>query len=183
MSKQIHQQIATFGKGLNKYVTQNTTPGYIFKRDPDLQRIISSNRTLGRSFEARHLPLSVSPAMTTTLDFRKVSVTQMPDIDMEITGDNRTPWITGLVFLPPTTLIAIYRDNSALKTVDTTSNVVKSQLTFTGNPWDITLLPVDQAAVTIPEEKEIQIISTKDGFSYLTSIHFNGSCYGICSTN
>ena len=139
MSKQIHQQIATFGKGLNKYVTQNTTPGYIFKRDPDLQRIISSNRTLGRSFEARHLPLSVSPAMTTTLDFRKVSVTQMPDIDMEITGDNRTPWITGLVFLPPTTLIAIYRDNSALKTVDTTTNTVTSQLTFSGKPWGITL--------------------------------------------
>ena len=185
-SKQIHKQVSEFEKNLNKYVTQNTTPGYIFKRDPDLQRIISSNGTLGtleRSFEARHLPLSVSPAMTTTLDFRKVSVTQMPDINMKITRDGTRPSITALAFLPPNTLITIDRDNFALKTVDTTTNTVTSQLTFNGKPLDIALLPGDQVAVTIPGKKRIQIISTKDGYSCLKSMTVDGECRGICSTN
>ena len=102
---------------------------------------------------------------------------------MKITGDRSTPRITGVTFLPPNTLIAIDRDNSALKTVDTTTNTVTSQLNFSGRPWDITLLPGDQAAVTIPNKKSLQIISTKDGFSCLRSISVNGRCCGICSTN
>jgi len=107
----------------------------------------------------------------------------LPDINMKTTGDKHGPWITGLAFLPPNTLIAIDYNNYALKTVDTTTNTVTSQLTFSGQPWDITLLPGDQAAVTIPYKKRLQIISTKDGFSCLRSISVNGQCYGICSTN
>ena len=185
-SKQIRQQTSEFEKDLNKWVTQNTTPVYTFKRDEDLQRIMSSNGTLGtieRLFKAKHLPLSVSPTMTPTLDFTKVSVTKLSDLNMKITGDRLAPMITGFTFLPPNTLIAIDCDNSALKTVDTTTNTVTSQLTFSGQPWDITLLPGDQAAVTILDKKRLQIISTKDGFSCLRSISVNGQCYGICSTN
>jgi len=185
-SKQVLPHIIEFEKDLNKYVAQNTTPNYIFKREEELQRIISSNGTFGsieRSFKARHLPLSVSQVITPTLDFRKVGVTKSPDINMKTTGDKLRPWITGLAFLPPNTLIAIDRNNSALKTVDTTTNTVISQLTFSGTPWDIALLPGDQVAVTLPDEKRLQIISTKDGFSCLGSINVNGNCFGICSTN
>ena len=185
-SKQIAQQYSEFEKQMKEFASQNTTPYYSFKRDDDLQRILSSNGTVGmleRSTEAHKLPLSFNLPKYSTMDFRKAKVTKLPEINMKTFGDKTDPFITGLTLLHPNTLITIDYWNSALKTVDTTSNVVKSQLTFTGNPWDITLLPVDQAAVTIPEEKEIQIISTKGGFSCLRVISVSGNCYGICSTN
>ena len=37
--------------------------------------------------------------------------------------------------------------------------------------------------MTLPDEKRIQVISTKDQYSCLRSISVSGSCYGICSTN
>ena len=50
---------------------------------------------------------------------------------------------------------------------------------MTSAPWDITLLPGDQAAVTLPDEKKIQFISTKGRLSCLGSISVSGECSGI----
>ena len=185
-SKQIHKQIPEFEKALQDYAVQNKSPEYVFKRDEYLQGMLSSCSslwTLERTYKARPSPVSVTQTMTPTLDFNSAQVTKLPDIDMKTPGDKYNPDITGLVFLHPNTLLAVDWNHSSLKSVNTTNNSVTSQLSFTSRPRDITLLPGDQAAVTLPWEKRIQVISTKDQYSCLRSISVSDQCWGICSTN
>ena len=185
-SKQIRQQVTQFEKSLQEYAVENKTPDYTFRKKEDLERILSSNGVLGtieRSYMTRHLPLSMVTDMTSTLDFKSVKLTRLPVIKMKTTGDVYQHRITGLTLLQPNTLLAVDYNNSSLKSVDTTNNTVTSKLSFIGTPWDITLLPGDQAAVTIPDQKQIQVISTKGRYSCLRSISVNGTCHGICSTD
>ena len=185
-SKQIHKQIPEFEKALQDYAVQNKSPEYVFKRDEYLQGMLSSYSslwTLERTYKARPSPVSVTQTMTSTLDFNSAKLTRLPEINMKTPGDKGKTVIRGLVFLHPNTLLAVDWNNCSLKSVNTTNNSVTSQLSFTSIPWDITLLQGDQAAVTLPWKKRIQVISTKDQYSCLRSISVSGSCWGICSTN
>ena len=119
--------------------------------------------------------------MLSTLDFKTANVTLLPNIDFCSPGDKKQPCISGLTFLHPDTLLAVDCTNNTLKAVSTTTNSITSQLPLTSRPWDITLLQGDQAAVTLPREKKIQLISTKGPLSSVRFISVRGECRGICS--
>lgn len=57
-----------------------------------------------------------------------------------------------------------------------------SRLTLSDHPWDINTIPQDQASVSLPRKRKIQIISTKGKLSEIRSLNVDGSCYGISST-
>ena len=165
-SKQIRQQVIAFEKYLQEHAETYTTPDFTFKRNDDLQRILSSNVTFGtfeRSYKARAVALSVATTIRSTLDFKSVKVTRLPKINMKTTGDKFDPAITGFAFLHPNTLLAVDNNNSSLKSVDTTNNTVTSQLSFTSAPFGVALLPGDQAAMAIPEEKRTKWFQQKTG--------------------
>ena len=125
-----------------------------------------SNVTFGtfeRSYKARAVALSVATTIRSTLDFKSVKVTRLPKINMKTTGDKFDPAITGFAFLHPNTLLAVDNNNSSLKSVDTTNNTVTSQLSFTSAPFGVALLPGDQAAMAIPEEKRTKWFQQKTG--------------------
>jgi hypothetical protein len=46
-------------------------------------------------------------------------------------------------------------------------------------PWDVTVIDRTTAAVTLLDEKMIQLISVTDGLSTTRSIRVRGECYGI----
>ena len=181
-SNQTCQMVSVFHGTLTELMAKNKTPDYCFKRDDALQQMMSSNGTFGkfeRSYQTRHIPLSVPPSMSSVLDIKTDSVTKLPAINTRTPSDKRTSWITGLTLLHPGTLLAADFYNTTLKEIDVTTNTVTSQLSLTSEPGDITLLPGDQAAVTLPGEKKIQFISTKGRLSCLGSISVSGHCYGI----
>ena len=95
----------------------------------------------------------------------------MSDINMTTAGDKNDLYITGLPYLHPNTLLAVDNNNSSIKSVNIWNDTVKSRLSFTSYPWDITSITGDQADVTIPEDQTIQVIATKYQFLCLRSIH------------
>lgn len=69
-----------------------------------------------------------------------------------------------------------------MKTVATTSSTILSRLSLSSNPWDISLLPQDRAAVTLYIVKKIQIISTKDMHLAVRTVNVDSDCRGISAT-
>ena len=121
--------------------------------------------------------------ISSELDFKTASVTILPDINTRTTSDNCNSSLTGLTLLYPNTLLAADYSNCTLKEIDVTTNTVISQLFFACKPWDITLLPGDQAALTLPNDKMIQFISTNGRLSCLRAISVSDECYGISSVD
>ena len=148
-------------------------------------RFMSSKGSLGtieRPYQHQQLGLSSTAHDVSSLDLRTAKVSKLSDIDGRTSSDKQRPMITGLTYLAPNAILAVDNFNGSLKAVDITTNTNPSQLSFTSRPWDIAVLPGDQAAVTIPSKSMIPLVSTKVRMSLLGFIHVNWMCVGISST-
>jgi len=103
--------------------------------------------------------------------------------------------VTGLALLSPSRLLVADSWNRSVKIVscDPRDAGVLGCITFPQSPFDLTITPGDEAAVTFPETKEIMIIQARNGSLKQKQIPnstrnavFNmyNNCYGIhCRSN
>lgn len=105
----------------------------------------------------------------------------MPDIDVQNKYDAGETWITGQALLSADKLLLVDYNNSCIKKADTVNKKVTSRLPVSHNPWDVTVLPQNVAAVTLPFGRRIQMISTKRGLSAVGTLTVDGICRGIAS--
>lgn len=87
--------------------------------------------------------------------------------------------ITGMCMVSVRKLLTADNYSRSLKLVDICNHNLTT-LRLTSEPWDVTCLPENQAAVTLPNENKIQIVSTFEGLSPVRQIKVNGMCHGIC---
>ena len=182
----IRKQIPGYYRSLVELVAKNKITNYNFTRNNNLKLMVSSRGifgTLERSYQARGLAVSVPTNSPSILEFKTATVTILPAINIMTPQDELKPLLTGLTSLCPNKILAVDRYNSTLKEIDTRANTLTSQLSLPGRPWDLTLLPMNQAAITLPENQNIIFISTKGRLSLLRSISVNGECYGIASVD
>ena len=90
--------------------------------------------------------------------------------------------ITGMAFSEPNSLLLADYENNCIKRVDTDTGAITTNVHLTGEPWDITIFGIDQAAVTLPFGEKIQFISNKAARPLLRTMKVDGRCFGICST-
>ncbi|XP_052815909.1 uncharacterized protein LOC128242695 [Mya arenaria] len=106
------------------------------------------------------------------------------DIEVKISQDWSTCWITSCAEISPGLFLMADRANSSVKLVDLTIRIVTSSLQLQGWPWDLCVLPDDQAAVTLPDKSIVQLLSTKGGqLSLVKELKVSDSCHVIAFYN
>ena len=88
-------------------------------------------------------------------------------------------WVTGICRLASNEILVADRENLTLKLFDGGRKKMTSRLILGNRPWDVTGLPDNQVAVTIPESKRITILTTEGGLCLVRGFIVGGECYGI----
>jgi len=125
-----------------------------------------------------------STQQSPNIDFTKVKLSRMADINIISATDRLGCNITDLAVLPGDLLLLADNNNKSVKLVDPVSGQLLDQLQLPGTPHGVCLLPGDRAAVTIPRKTMIQTISvTMKKLSLQNVINVNEECYGIDYVN
>ncbi|WAQ95140.1 TRI56-like protein [Mya arenaria] len=93
--------------------------------------------------------------------------------------DTESCWFTGAVFLPNGSLVLVDRNNSKLKLVDRSCQLVQ-ELHLEQQPYGITVVTANQVAVTLPRENKVEIYDIGASFVLQESFLLNDRGYGIC---
>ncbi|XP_053383696.1 E3 ubiquitin/ISG15 ligase TRIM25-like [Mercenaria mercenaria] len=167
-SKLMSDEIQKAEKSLAQTKTQ-----YIFERSKDLENAISRQEIFGKLSDPTNL---VTPKKKKPVD----KLTYKDDINVRIKSDQNDCYITGCAVLSSHKIVLADENNSKLKVVDRQSKVVIEEKSLDSKPWDITVLPQDQIAVTMPNRREIYLMSTA---SKLSIIHIQGNVQNTISLN
>ncbi|XP_052781640.1 protein wech-like [Mya arenaria] len=170
-----------------------------FSRDPATEQLLSSNTAIGRvdqvasdfaeevaSDLADQQKQPQGPALNQSrADLSQSQFSKLPDINVHLSSDISGCCLTSMALLPGDRLLLADWDNNLLKLVDTDNNKLVSQVKLPGKPWDLCLLPVDRAAVTLPLEGKIQFVSTQRNVTLQDVVNVDGECRGIvfCDDN
>lgn len=107
------------------------------------------------------------------------SLTQRNPVYVKSTTDKQTCWISGCAIISPDRILLADRRNLKLKVVDMRKQIVAVEIKLDAAPYDITLIPDDQAAATLPEKQEILIFKTDKHLSAVRTLNVHRDCWGI----
>ncbi|XP_052818179.1 uncharacterized protein LOC128244202 [Mya arenaria] len=149
---------------------------YRFVKDADTERLLWSKMGLGS--------LDVAGEFVSFPDLSTVTWKQQTDIKARTSHDKFLCWITGSALISPGIFLLADNGNNCVKLVDVSTGTVTSRLHLPDKPWDVCVLPDDQAAVTLPDKSIIHLMSTKEvQLSYGKEIKASPDCRGIASYN
>ncbi|XP_052818160.1 E3 ubiquitin-protein ligase TRIM71-like [Mya arenaria] len=149
---------------------------YRFLKNEDTERLLGSSMGLGT--------LDVAGEFVPVPDLSTVTWKKGADINVKATPDDKISYISGAALLSPGILLLADMRNENVKLVNVSARTVTSCLRLPGKPWDVCMLPDDQAAVTLPYKSTIHLMSTKEvQLSYGKEIKVSPDCRGIASYN
>lgn len=184
-------------KDVEKNLSKKSTFFYAFKpsklcadlkssRDAlgSIQRLNQDRQSKFSSRKSQRSSTSSTSSMSSggQLNLPHAKILRGTDIVVRASQDKKDCAITGIAFSPPNTLLLADCNNQCVKSIDNTKSAITNYLPLGASPWDITTFGPDQAAVTIPNKKTIQIISTNGGLSLSRTIPVKGECHGIDTT-
>ncbi|XP_052818175.1 uncharacterized protein LOC128244199 [Mya arenaria] len=147
---------------------------YRFVKDPDTEGLLGSKIGLGS--------LDVVEEFVPVPDLSTVTWKKEDDINVRMTQDKKTCWISSSVLFSPGLFLLADCENNCVKLVDVSSRTVTARLQLPGRPWDVCVLADDQAAVTFTNIYMIQLLLTKGGqLSRGKEIKVSPECCGITS--
>ncbi|XP_052818172.1 uncharacterized protein LOC128244195 [Mya arenaria] len=105
------------------------------------------------------------------------------DINVRMTQDKETCWISSSALISPGLFLLADCNNNCVKLIDVSTRIVTARLQLPGYPWDVCVLHDDQAAVTLPNNSMIQLLSIKGGQLSRGKKIVSPECRGITSYN
>lgn len=174
-STSVSNHLAKLKGLLGKFERENQTFLYSFRRCPMLSDLLDSRTRLGSVEKEDNYSASLS-------SFNVSRLSRVADFDVRFPQDINKSYILGITFSPPNSLLLADNGNKCVKSIDSAKGSPKAYLLLSEQPWDITSIGPDQAAVTVPKNKMVQFISTNNGLSVTRSINVSGQCHGIDAT-
>ncbi|XP_045172893.2 uncharacterized protein LOC123534633 [Mercenaria mercenaria] len=113
------------------------------------------------------------------LTFEGISAELSCQIDVKTPSDKYGCRLTGIDTIGEDNIVVADYSNKNIKIIDVKQKKVLSVLNLSSEPWDVALLPGAQFAVTLPNEKLIQIVSFINGLCNVRQLAADKSCYGI----
>ncbi|XP_053389503.1 uncharacterized protein LOC128552480 [Mercenaria mercenaria] len=165
-SKLKSDEIKEAGRSLEKTKMQ-----YTFEKNEDLENMLSKQNASGK--------LTLSTVVTSKVRKPIDSFTYKGCINLKTKSDQYGCFITGCVLLSSNKLVVADKDNEKLKVVDIKDKAVIEEIILSSQPWDIAVMPLDQVAVTVPDKKEILIMTTAGKLSTILKFPVKGECRGI----
>ncbi|XP_045174557.2 uncharacterized protein LOC123535867 [Mercenaria mercenaria] len=151
---------------------EKTNMQYTFEQNQDLENMLSRQNAFGK--------LTHSSSLVTIKQGKPVEkLTNTGNINITTKSDWKGCWITGCAVLSSKKLVAADNKNKKLKVVDIKKKAVIEEKTLSSQPWDIAVMPQDHIAVTMPEKKEVFIITTAGELSIIRKFPVKGECRGI----
>ncbi|XP_052815505.1 uncharacterized protein LOC128242405 isoform X2 [Mya arenaria] len=176
-AKRVWKRLGGIYNNMEKMADRMKARKYQFTKDADTERLMGSKMGLGTLDVAGEFRKNIP-------DLSTVTWKNEADINVRAPQDQETCIITGLTLLSPGLFLLTDHGNSCAKLVDATTRAVTSRLELPGKPWDVCALPGDQAAVILPYESMIQLMSTKEGqLSRGKEIKISPGCHGIAYNN
>ncbi|XP_052770398.1 uncharacterized protein LOC128210229 [Mya arenaria] len=145
---------------------------YRFTKDADTERLLESKIGLGTLDVAGELRWDIPVPDLSTVTWKYEA-----DIDVRTPEDKNTCWIICSAMLSPFVFLLAGYWNKTVKLVDITIRTVTSRLQLPQNNLDVSVLPDDQAAVTL--HTIIQLLSTQGQLSCGKTIRVSSLCRGI----
>ncbi|XP_045175982.2 uncharacterized protein DDB_G0279899-like [Mercenaria mercenaria] len=146
---------------------------YSFKRNTDFENMLSKHDTFGKLNLSSSL---VSPVTKKIFD----TLTHKEEMNIKTKTDTFVCIITGCAVLSSNKLVLADNSNRKLKVVDIQSKAVIEEKVLNFKPWDIAEMSrPDHIAVTIPEKRAIDLMSTSGQLSEVKRIPVKGKCMGI----
>ncbi|XP_045173495.2 uncharacterized protein LOC123535039 [Mercenaria mercenaria] len=171
---------------------------YIFEPNSTIKNLLKTETTLGTLFntggESKPTPIQdqvadnrttlsthfqLGPRQHANVSSSGVSVTLIDQINVKTVSDDYDCMIRGLAVIDTYRLAVADYSNHTIKMIDLKQMAVVSKLKLNSYPWDVTLLPDNQLAVTLPSEDLIQILSFSNGLSKDRQLAVKGECYGL----
>ncbi|KAL3891327.1 hypothetical protein ACJMK2_003589 [Sinanodonta woodiana] len=132
----------------------------------DIGKLVTLNRS------TRSLPGVRKPT-------KKCQAEKVETFDVNISGNSNTPYYTGITILPRDRVMLVDYSNSQCILLNNSHQVVTTYK-LTGNPYDICMVGDEEVAVSLCDEKKIQILSVRDDvISPVRTITTKYKCYGI----
>ncbi|XP_053385284.1 uncharacterized protein LOC123537080 [Mercenaria mercenaria] len=151
---------------------EKTNMQYTFEQNQDLTNMLSRQNVFGK--------LTLSSSLVTSKGRKPINkLTRKENINVKTKSDWTKCWITGYVVLSSNKLVAADFYSIKLKVVDIKNKAIIEETTLSSNPWDIAVVPQDHIAVTMPEKKEILIMTTTGKLSTVRKFPVKGYCRGI----
>ncbi|XP_052818239.1 uncharacterized protein LOC128244261 [Mya arenaria] len=150
-----------------------------FTKDSNTERLLGSNMGMGT--------LDIVGEFRREIPFPDLSTVTWKEeeyINVRSSQEKKTCWITGSALLSTGLFLLTDYNNNSVKLVDLTYRTVTSRLQLPGRSWDVCVLPGGQAAVTLPNNSMIQLMSTTGGqLSCGKKIKMSSKCCGIAYYN
>ncbi|XP_052815481.1 uncharacterized protein LOC128242387 [Mya arenaria] len=143
---------------MEKIVGRMKARKYQFTKNVDTERLLGSKMGLGTLDVAGEFRKNVQVPDRSTVTWKNEA-----DINVRAPQDQETCYISGLALLSPGLFLLTDYGNNCAKLVDVTTRNVTSRIKIPHCPWDVCVLPDNQAAVTLPGKSMIQLLSTKGG--------------------
>ncbi|XP_045205886.2 uncharacterized protein LOC123558074 [Mercenaria mercenaria] len=100
-------------------------------------------------------------------------------INVKSSSDRMGCNISGIAALSDTTIACTDWNNHKIKLIDVTDGTLSSEIDVEPDPWDLTLVPNKEIAVTLNSAQKIQFLSFKQSLCKSRFIKVNGKCRGI----
>lgn len=144
---------------------------YEFSVNYEIEHVLLALDEMG-SVKVRKTPITVSP-------FVKKHSKLVERFDATSAMDERCAELTGGTFFPDDRLMLVDNANQKLK-LFTPEGDILCEFELNSGPWDITSIPGGMAAVTLPVEKKVMMVSgTNDCITPVDQFQTSGKCYGI----
>lgn len=163
-----------------------------FHPNATLQKAFESSSRLGH-MSSKHEPVLLTSAAQMGRkrgSLRKIqsmekityeNITAVPEgrIHVKLSNDESACDIFGLAVINDDKIAAVDNSNLKVKIIDVNKEKIVYDIKLSSAPWDITLLPKDRLAVTLPGKKVVQILSCSGGLSKVNQLKVDGYCHGI----
>ena len=101
-------------------------------------------------------------------------------INVKMSKDKYSCYITGMTLLTPDLLIITDQKNRVIKMVDTKRSCVADEYQLNAAPWDITAVTITDLAVTLPDKKAVKFLSiSSNKLEEKHTMKVDGECWGI----
>lgn len=113
---------------------------------------------------------------------RHVRKEKKADMFVKHPDEEKECWITGMTIEYPNILLVTDNINSSVKRIDTITRSITGHRELSSEPWDITLMGLGFAALTLPKKEQVKVISTSGNLASAATFKTRGQCFGIEAT-
>jgi hypothetical protein len=173
---------------LDAFISMKRAQSKIKADHADLEKIRMDSKIKRYSFtpDKEVTKLTLQPCNFGNFSFngtKSKTIHFIRDLNAMSTDDSKECEVTGLCVISESLVAIVDKGNKNVKIIDTNNDKITANVLLSSPPYDITVVPDDKLAVTLPEEKRIQFLSLAlpkaDAVTPEKSLTVSGACHGI----